>query len=239
MSIPSSGNAGQMPSAVSSVATSKTASLNEQITNVLAEIMAIVAQAQQLSESVKGLKAAKKSLNAQRPNRENFDKDEDYSAALSSWQNSVGDLQGQIDSLNGQIEKLFKDVAKAQQKVQGLESQKGAAAAEDAEKVRQEMDRLKDSMSALDKAADEVSEGSGEKNASRVGRKLELKKLERQVPLEDAANPELKAAIRSFALMLSDVGDGTGAENMYTGGAKTAPASGLPMPGSGEPNPTR
>ena len=165
MSIPSSGNAGQMPPAVSSVATSKTASLNEQITNVLSEIMAIVAQAQQLSESVKGLKAAKKSLNAQRPNRENFDKDENYTAALSAWQNNVGDLQGQIEGINDQIEKLFQDVAQAQQKVQGLESQKGTAASEDAEAMRQEMDRLKDSVSALDKAADEVSEGTSEKSS--------------------------------------------------------------------------
>lgn len=239
MSIPSSGNVGQMPPAVSNVATSKTASLNDQITNVLAEIMAIVAQAQQLSESVKGLKEAKKSLNAQRPNRENFDKDEDYAAALSGWQNSVGDLQGQIDGLNEQIEKLFKDVAQAQQKVQGLESQKGAAAADDAEAMRQEMDRLKDSVSALDKAADEVSESTGDKSSSRAGRKLELKKLERQVPVADLANPELKEAIRTFALMLSDMGDASTAQNMYTGGAKTAPASGLPMPGTGEPKATR
>ena len=49
MSISSSGNVGQMPPAVSNVATSKTASLNEQITNVLAEIMAIVAQAQAIA----------------------------------------------------------------------------------------------------------------------------------------------------------------------------------------------
>ena len=238
MSISSSGNVGQMPPAVSNVATSKTASLNEQITNVLAEIMAIVAQAQQLSESVKGLQQAKKALNAQRPNRENFDKDEDYNAAMSAWQGSVSGLQGQIESLNNQIEKLFKDVAKAQQKVQTLESQKGAAAAEDAEKMREEMDRLKDSMGALDKAADEVSDG-GEKNAARVGRKLELKKIERQVPVEDAASPDLKAAIRAFAMMLTDMGDTSVAQNMYTGGAKTAPASGLPMPGSGEPKATR
>ncbi len=71
--------------------------------------------------------------------------------------------RARLIALTVKIEKLFKDVAKAQQKVQGIESQKGAAAAEDAEKVRQEMDRLKDSMSALDKAADEVSEGSGDK----------------------------------------------------------------------------
>ena len=238
MSISSSGNVGQMPPAVSNVATSKTASLNEQITNVLAEIMAIVAQAQQLSESVKGLQEAKKALNAKRPNRENFDKDADYNAAMSAWQGSVSDLQGQIESLNNQIEKLFKDVAKAQQKVQTLESQKGAAAAEDAEKMREEMDRLKDSMGALDKAADEVSDG-GEKNAARVGRKLELKKIERQLPVEDASSPDLKAAIRAFAMMLTDMSDASVAQNMYTGGAKTAPASGLPMPGSGEPKATR
>ena len=109
MSISSSGNVGQMSPAVSNVATSKTASLNEQITNVLAEIMAIVAQAQQLSESVKGLQEAKKSLNAQRPNRENFEKEEDFTAAMNAWKGSVSDLQGQIESLNGQIEKLFKD----------------------------------------------------------------------------------------------------------------------------------
>jgi chromosome segregation ATPase len=239
MSIPSSGNAGQMPPAVSSVATSKTASLNEQITNVLSEIMAIVAQAQQLSESVKGLKEAKKSLNAQRPNRENFDKDENYTSALSAWQGSVGDLQGQIDGINEQIEKLFQDVGQAQQKVQGLESQKGAAASEDAKAMRQEMDRLKDSVSALDKAADEVSEGTSDKSSSRAGRKLEIKKIERQVPVEDASNPELKAAIRTFALMLSDTGDASTTQNMYTGGAKSAPASGLPLPGTGEPKASR
>ena len=238
MSISSSGNVGQMSPAVSNVATSKTASLNEQITNVLAEIMAIVAQAQQLSESVKGLQEAKKSLNAQRPNRENFEKEEDFTAAMNAWKGSVSDLQGQIESLNGQIEKLFKDVAKAQQKVQNLESQKGAAAAEDAEKMRQEMDRLKDSMGALDKAADEVSDSS-EKSSARAGRKLELKKLERQIPVDDAANPDFKAAIRAFAMMLTDIGDASATQNMYTGGAKTAPASGLPMPGTGEPKATR
>ena len=225
-----------MPPAVSNVATSKTASLNEQITNVLAEIMAIVAQAQQLSESVKGLQEAKKSLNAQRPNRENFD-EEDFTAAMNAWKGSVSDLQGQIESLNGQIEKLFKDVAKAQQKVQNLESQKGAAA-EDAEKMRQKWIDSKIPWARLIKQPTRFPTPVKRARLALVA-SSNSRNLSDKSQLKTRRTRILKAAIRAFAMMLTDIGDASATQNMYTGGAKTAPASGLPMPGAGEPKATR
>ena len=84
---------------------------------------------------------------------------------MNAWQGSVSDLQGQIESLNGQIEKAVMWQGPTEGSKPG--EPKGAAAAEDAEKMRQEMDRLKDSMGALDKAADEVSDSSEKSCSSR------------------------------------------------------------------------
>ena len=79
----------------------------------------------------------------------------------------------------------------SEERIRALESQKGSAAARDAERMRQDLDRAKELSAAAD--PEDEAETSAIKSEQF---KLQLKKIDRMIAAE---GPDFKVAVKAFA----------------------------------------
>ena len=130
-----------------------------------------------------------------------------YKSAVEASDARIAGFEDQIGKLNEQIEKLFRGCRQGGRTHSRHESQKGSAAARDAERMRQDLDRAKEELSA---AADPEEEADAAAIKSEQF-KLQLKKIDRMIAAE---GPDFKVAVKAFALMLErsavDGSDGGG-----------------------------
>ena len=104
-------------------------------------------------------------------------------------------------------------MGKAEERIRALEVPEGSAAARDAERMRQDLDRAKEELSA----ALDLKMKQGRSAIKSEQFKLQLKKIDRMIAAE---GPDFKVAVKAFALMLDrsvlDGADG-GTVNKATG----------------------
>ncbi|MEC9466365.1 MAG: hypothetical protein VX834_11300 [Myxococcota bacterium] len=215
MTTGTTGTPGGVQPPVTTQQVSEVGTLNDQIQNISLEIARLIATSKDVREQIKSVKDQLRSVNASRPVKTEGKSDEAFKAEMTNHQAQVADLQGTINNLNGTLEQLYKDVEEAQRKIQNLEGQKGGAAARDADRMRRELEAEKEKLESTAAKLDEPADGDA--SSAQLAKKLTIKKVERQIPVAVEGNPELREAIRAFALLLAHPQQAVTQQNKYTG----------------------